>query len=309
MKKLVTILMFFVSFNLYSQNTVPDSLLGWNSNGNFALQFNNSIFSNWAKGGESTIATSFLFDYELDYVAKKYIFENTLNLGYALIYSDEFDIRKTDDKIDFISKYGLNLTDKLNATALLNFKTQFAEGFKYPNDSTVISNFLAPGYLNLSIGIDYKPKKDVSMFFTPLSGRIIFVFDQDLADAGQYGVKKAVRDSLDHITTEGENIKYEFGANMVTKYKTKLFENTSFNSKLELFMNYTDQIAENRANIDVNWESTINLKINSWLSVNMFFHLLYDHDILVPLDKNNPDKKGRRLQYKNTNGLAISVKF
>lgn len=309
MKKLITLLLFFVSFNLYSQNPIPDSLLGWKSNGNFALQFNNSIFSNWAKGGESTIATSFLFDYELDYVAKKSIFENTLNLGYALIYSDEFDIRKTDDKIDFISKYGLNLTNQLNATALLNFKTQFAEGFKYPNDSTVISNFLAPGYLNLSIGIDYKPKKNVSVFFTPMSGRVIFVFDQDLADAGQYGVKKAISDSLGNITTEGENIKYEFGANMVTKYKTKLFENTSFSSKLELFMNYTDQIAENRANIDVNWESTINMKINSWLSVNMFFHLLYDHDILVPLDKNKPEKKGRRLQYKNTNGLAISVNF
>jgi len=310
MKKLLPILLVFFVYNLSAQESKIDSTLGWNINGDGALQFNNAIFSNWSKGGENSIAGSIVSNILANYKGSDFTFENSFAFGYGLIYSDEYNTRKTDDKLDFNSKFGLNLTDELNASVLLNFNTQFAVGYKYPNDSTVISNFMAPGYLNLSAGLDYKPGNDLSIFLTPVSGRITFVMDQSLADVGQYGVKAKVEDTDGNIISKGENIKMEFGANLVVNYKKEIFENVTAQTKYEMFMNYTDENVKNRTNIDVNWETIFNLKINSWLNVNLFFHLLYDNDILVPIkDANNPDRKGRRLQFKNTNGLAISFKF
>ena len=63
-------------------------------------------------------------------------------------------MHKNDDKIDFTSKYGYKTSKNWNIASLVNFKSQFTKGYNYPNDSTVISNFLAPAYiLNLpSIG-------------------------------------------------------------------------------------------------------------------------------------------------------------
>lgn len=91
-------------------------------------------------------------------------------------------------------------------------------------------------------------------------------------------------------------------------------KNITFKSKLNLFNNYTDPVAENRANIDVNWENSLNLTVNEYITVNIYSQMIYDHDILIQLFKDVDgvevsDGVGRRLQIKQTLGLGFSYKF
>jgi|GEM_PF-2586354 len=67
--------------------------------------------------------------------------------------------------------------------------------------------------------------------------------------------------------------------------------------------NYLDQ----PENIDVNWDLALNMKINDFLSANFQSTLIYDHDILLPVD--NEGTKGRRIQLKQLPGVGLSYNF
>jgi hypothetical protein len=54
------------------------------------------------------------------------------------------------------------------------------------------------------------------------------------------------------------------------------------------------------------------MKVNEYLSANFVTNLIYDDDILIPLDRNGDgiiDGKGRRIQLKQMFGAGLSVKF
>jgi len=91
---------------------------------------------------------------------------------------------KTDDKIDFLSKYGRKAFTNFYYTALVNFKTQFSPGYIYPNDSTKISNFLAPAYMLAAVGLNYQPNSYFNAFLAPFTGKLTIVNDEVLSAAG-----------------------------------------------------------------------------------------------------------------------------
>lgn len=76
----------------------------------------------------------------------------------------------------------------------------------------VISDFLAPAYLSLALGLDYKPSDWLSVFLSPATGRATFVNNQMLANDGQFGVTAAVRDANGAIIEPGKKMRLEFGA-------------------------------------------------------------------------------------------------
>jgi len=81
-----------------------------------------------------------------------------------------------------------------------------------------------------------------------------------------------------------------------------IMENVSFNTKLELFSNYLEETE----NIDVNWETKIEMKINKFLSASIVTNLIYDHDIIIA-DKDG--HIGPRTQFKEVLGIGFSYKF
>ena len=56
------------------------------------------------------------------------------------------------------------------------------------NQENYISKFMAPGYLMVSLGIDWKPKEYFSIMISPLTSKITFVNDDQLAAIGAFGV-------------------------------------------------------------------------------------------------------------------------
>ena len=312
--------MFFVSYStqLIGQNRenreeVKDKLSGdgtaakdtsyWDKGGLISLTFSQVSLTNWAGGGQSSISSNGLLKLYANRVKGKNSWENALELGYGFI-NQNGDYIKTDDRMDLTSKFGRQASEHWFYSALLNFRSQFDVGYKDNDpDSAVISNFLAPAYLILAIGMDYKPNKNFSVFISPATAKFTFMGDQDLADQGAFGVEAAEYDTAGNKIKDGEQIRTEIGGFLRMLYnQPEVFKNVGFQTKLELFSGYLD----NPANIDVFWETIIDMKINDFLSANITTTLIYDDDIDIEFDDGT---KGPRTQFKEVFGLGIAYKF
>ena len=198
--------------------------------------------------------------------------------------------RKNDDRFDILSKYGHALGNKLSLSTLFNFRSQFLRGYSFTDSSkNFISTFLAPGYLLLSVGLDYKPIKNLSIFFSPVTARWIFVKDTALSNKGLYGVKK------------GEKSALEFGGFASISYIKEFNKNITYKGRLDLFSNYR----YNPQNIDINLSNSVNAKISKKLAVNYTLDLIYDDDVRL-FGKN---KRSAGLQVKSLLGIGLLLKF
>lgn len=291
-----------------------DSIIGWKTGGVGAANVSQTSLTNWSAGGQNSVSINTSFSLFANYKKKKNVLDNSLDLGYGLLKQGDYKkFMKTDDKIDLLSKYGYNAFDGWFYAGMVNFKTQMRPGYNYPNDSVKISDFLAPAYMLSALGMDYKPNDYFSAFLAPVTYKLTMVRNQDLADAGSYGVKAAVFDDMGNILQHGEFYRSEIGGYVRLIYsrkdfKAELLKNVAFTTKLDLFSNYQ----HNPQNIDVSWETIIALKVNKFLSVNLNTHLLYDDDVRIAIDSNKDgisDKEGPRVQFKEILGLGISYKF
>jgi hypothetical protein len=290
-----------VEKNLRTQTA--DTLQGWKKGGVIAVNLAQTSLTNWAAGGQNSFAVNGIFSAFANYKRNKSVWDNSLDIGYGLLKQGKNSpYMKTDDKIDFLSKYGYEAFKNSYYAALINFKTQMAPGYNYPNDTVKISNLFAPAYLLVALGLDYKPNGYFSAFIAPLTAKFTFVNDKLLSDAGAFGV------------TPGEKIRSEFGGYIRVIYskndfKNEILKNVSFTTKIDLFSNYLDK----PQNIDVNWETLIAMKVNKYLSFNFNTDLIYDDNTKIKVDRNNDGildaYPGSRVQFKEILGVGFSYNF
>ena len=285
---------------LRTQNA--DTTLGWKSGGVIGITVAQTSLTNWAAGGQNSVAANGILSLFANYRNKKSVWDNSLDIGYGLLKQGQDEsFRKTDDKIDFLSKYGQEAFKNFYYAAMLNFKTQMSPGYKYPNTTDKISDLFSPAYLVGALGMDYKPGGYFSAFFAPVTAKITFVTDEALSAAGAFGVDP------------GKKSKSEFGGYLRIIYsrndfKSDFLKNISFTSKMDLFSNYLDK----PQNIDVNWETLIVMKVNKYISVNLNTQLIYDDNVKISFDNNGDgiiDEKGSRVQFKEIFGVGFSYKF
>jgi hypothetical protein len=263
----------------------------WDLGGVTSLTFSQTNFKYWAAGGDNSTAINGLFNAHANYKKDNQSWQNTLDLGYGTQKTRNLPFRKTDDKIDFASKYGYKAFNKFYFSGLINFKSQFTQGFEYLDngDSNLTSNFLAPGYLLYSIGIDYLPNKEFSIYYSPLTGKTTFVMDDSLSAKGAFGVDT------------GKTIRYEFGAYIKMEMNKKITDNLTLTSKLGLFSNYI----KNPQNIDVNFDLLASYKIAKFFTINFQVQSIYDDDILILVDPAT-GRQGKRLQIKQIVGIGFA---
>lgn len=271
----------------------PDTVKHWKAGGNGAFNFSQVSLSNWSGGGENSVSGTFLFNAFLNYKKDKSAWENTLDLGYGLTQQGDENLVKTEDRIQIVSKYGLQASENWFYTALADFKTQMDLGYKDPPENTIMtSKFMSPAYLLLSLGMDYKPNDNFSMYLSPLTSKMTIVHDARLSEQGAYGVEP------------GKNLRSEFGASLKSIYKKEnLVENVDFKTRLDLFSN----IGDHPERIDVEWETKFDFRVNSFLSASLGTTLLYDHDIKY-VDADGVEH-GPRIQFKQLFGFGVNYKF
>lgn len=291
-------LIVFCFFSLFAQNE-GDSIKPWRKGVNVSLAFSQTSLSNWTAGGENALAANGFLNVFADYKKGKSLWENRMDLAYGLTKQGDQEIRKNDDKIDLSSKYGYKATRNWYYSTMFNFRTQFANGYDYPEDTSIlVSKFLAPAYISIGLGMDWKPGDCFSLYISPVTTRWVVVNDQDLADAGAFGLEPAVTDN-GTIIQSAKKVKTELGAMVRAEFMKDIVKNVNLKTKVEVFSDYLND----PQNIDVFWDMFLTLKANKWLSATLNTTLIYDHDIMIT-DKDG--NVGPRTQFKEVFGIGIT---
>jgi hypothetical protein len=271
----------------------PDDTLPslWRKGGVFGLNIAQGSLSNWAAGGDNfSLSLNSIFNYYAFYKNGKKSWDNTIDFNLGYVRTTSLGSRKNDDKFDVLSKYGYALTPKLSLAGLFNFRTQFFKGYTYPdNVKTFSSAFLSPAYILLSAGLDYKPTKNLSIFFSPITFRWIIVKDDSLSAKGYYGV------------APGKKSKSEIGAFMSINYLKDFTKNFSYKGRLDLFSNYK----ANPGNIDLYMTNLFSVKISKVIAATWSLDMIYDDDVKL-FGKNN---NSPAMQVKSLVGIGVLVKF
>ena len=290
-------LLLTLSVMLHAQDTLSADTL-WKFTGVTSLNFSQLSLTNWASGGSNSISGNALVKLSPDYDNGTLQWDNDLLLGYGLNKQGNDPVRKSDDQIELSSKLGYRATKNWFYSALMNFKTQFTEGYDEEDEVNrpKISNLLAPGYLTLALGMDYKPNDQFSVLLAPVSGKITFVLDEELSEAGSFGLDP------------GQKVRSEFGANIKAVYKNEILKNVILDTKLELFSNYF----ENPQWVDVNWDLLLTLKVNEYISASIMTQLIFDKDIEFDVDTTGDgvyDSVESRVQFKELLGIGFAYNF
>ena len=174
----------------------------WKTGGLISLAFNQAALSNWSAGGDkSALSLNALGNLYAFYTDGRRSWDNYLNLQYGIANTTSLGTRKTTDIIDLTSKYGYDVGKKWYLTGLFDFRSQFAPGYNYPAQNTKVltSDFMAPAYFLLSLGMDYKPNNSFSLFLSPITARELVVNNDSLASVAAFGVDS------------GKKSRFEFG--------------------------------------------------------------------------------------------------
>ena len=283
-------------------------------NGAYGLNINQLALSNWAAGGENSWSGKAFANFALVYHIRTFEQKLTGNFAFGIARFADRRIEKQDDKIDLTYALTFDSKTQWNLSMVATFNTQFAHGYKYPNDSTLISTFFAPAYLTVSAGYSYKTKGDrFQIFMSPMAGKVTFVMNQELADKGSFGVKKGYYDQ-DSVWIPGENIAPAIGVNVIINYKQPIYKNITYTTMLNTFYNYLERRDDDRLRLDVNWENTFNFTITKYLSTILFVHLKYDHNTTFPIYETHDGVETQvgskpKLQFKESLGIAFVHKF
>lgn len=277
---------------MFSQsNDIPEK---WKNSGNALFLVNQSSFSNWTSGGQSSISGTLKIDYNFNYSDNGWDWDTKVisNFGLNKISGSDF-LKKTDDRIEINSvlgkKFNNDIIGRWSYSSFFNFQTQFAKGYRFGRDAngnpnrTEKSRFFSPATVQLGVGMYWKKSKDLWVNVAPMTGKLILVnrrFTENLNENETYfGVKK------------GGNSRFELGASIRSYYKSEIFENVTMENRLSLYSDYLDR----PQNIDFDCTFNFIMKVNQYVSTNLIFQFVYD------------DNEIRRVQVREVLGVGLNI--
>ena len=277
---------------MFSQsNDIPEK---WKNSGNALFLVNQSSFSNWTSGGQSSISGTLKIDYNFNYSDNGWDWDTKVisNFGVNKISGSDF-LKKTDDRIEINSvlgkKFNNDIIGRWSYSSFFNFQTQFAKGYRFGRDAngnpnrTEKSRFFSPATVQLGVGMYWKKNKDLWVNLAPMTGKLILVnkrFTENLNENQTYfGVKK------------GGNSRFELGASIRSYYKSEIFENVTMENRLSLYSDYLDR----PQNIDFDCTFNFIMKVNQYVSTNLIFQFVYD------------DNEIRRVQVREVLGVGLNI--
>ena len=277
---------------MFSQsNDIPEK---WKNSGNALFLVNQSSFSNWTSGGQSSISGTLKIDYNFNYSDNGWDWDTKVisNFGLNKISGSDF-LKKTDDRIEINSvlgkKFNNDIIGRWSYSSFFNFQTQFAKGYRFGKDAngnpnrTEKSRFFSPATVQLGVGMYWKKSKDLWVNVAPMTGKLILVnrrFTENLNENQTYfGVKK------------GGNSRFELGASIRSYYKSEIFENVTMENRLSLYSDYLDR----PQNIDFDCTFNFIMKVNQYVSTNLIFQFVYD------------DNEIKRVQVREVLGVGLNI--
>lgn len=234
----------------------------WKKGITATIGFSQLSLTNWAAGGYGQLSLNTFADFYANYSKNKCIWNSEVQLGFGFIESYESGYQKSDDRMIVDSKFGYKAVDKLYLSAVFNFRSQFAKGFKSKTDKTLVSDFFSPANTSLGLGIDYTPTKSISINVAPLTGKIVFVKEPALRK--KYG------------NADDQFARFELGAQIKADAKINV-ENFKVTTSLVLFSDYLDK----PQNIKVNWDTNVSANISKHFKFTLLTSLIYDDNVML----------------------------
>lgn len=271
MKKFLLLLIFSAGIFINAQeeikkdSVVTDTIKHWSVLGKQSLMINQAAFSNWVGGGANNVGWLLGIDYNITYEKDKDLWENLILLNYGQNDTKGLGVRKTQDVINVSTNYGRKVSKSWYLSVGAGVQSQFTVGYEDGNnpEAKKISNFMAPGYLNLGMGITFRPNDNVNVTLRPSNARWTLVLDRDLQTAGTYGLK-----------ADGDTSLLQYGFLGTALYKFKLMENVNITNTASVFSNYLDHPER----LVLSYGMILNLKVNKFISSNITVDLMYDHN-------------------------------
>ena len=275
----------------------------WRFKTDLSYLLSQGVISNWAKGGENNVSSVLDVESALNYNNKETKVNSSTTARFALglqASGKNADIKKNLDILEVNSKINHKAFGKFDLSGLFQFKTQFLPGYNYPNDSVKVSKFLNPATVIFGYGLEYKPDKNTSISFSPISYKGTFVPDTSINQT-KFGIPADKRS------------KSELGAYLTVKSKLVLFDKVDMTNRIQLFSNFISK----PQNVDVEWEMIATTSLNWFTDLRLNVHLIYDDNTLLPvfedgepvLGTDGKQKKAPMVQFKELLGVSFIFKF
>jgi len=282
MRKILFLLSLFFFSSFYAQQKKKDtvSVPTWKIHGRFTFIFNQSSFTNWNSGGENTIAGNLNVNYDFNYKKQYVNWDTRILTGYGLSYLSEKGYRKTNDRLEVNSLFGIRSREKnWFFSNFINFKTQYSRGYNYKKTSQeLVSAFFSPAYLSLGPGALWKKSDNLHLNIAPGTARFTFVND---FFSGRFGVE------------EGKNVAFSLGFNLSGYYKLNIMENIEMENILMMYSDYLDK----PKNIDMEYQVNVRFKVNKFIKMHLTAHTILD------------DNTSGNAQFRELFGLGLNYSF
>lgn len=269
--------------------------LPWTLFGTGTIGFSQTSLTNWAKGGESALSLLMIEKYVANYSKKNLKWENLMEFRLGFFSSKSRGLEKNDDKLEIQSRVGYSAFKKWYYSGETNFRTQVARGYKFPDKVKPISSFMAPAYLTFSIGMDYKPNKNFSLFLSPITSKTTFVKDTTLINPRNFGL------------APGKTRLWEPGFIAKANWHCHIAENMNYDIRAEVFNDYRYTLQK----FNIDWEQSLVMDVNRHISTRIMSQLIYDYNVKFPIK----DASGKQIaqeakwQFKELFTLGFNYKF
>jgi len=262
----IILTLFFVSEVKADDSMPPDTLSGWGLNWVASLNGSQATYSNWSRGGVSSMSLTSMSAITMFYRKDEFAYEFRVDTRYGQARIQDEGIRKTDDRMVLRNRFLYDISDgdtEFRLFANINFESQFSPGYNYgggPDGEDILrSDFMSPAYFTQNAGLAYYPQ-DLFSVDAGLGLKQTVVLDTTLST--RYGVD------------EGHRFKSESGFTIGVDYEREIMEDVIYEGHLSTFTNLVRPIRRT----DIFFSNKITGKVNNHINVQFRFELIYDDD-------------------------------
>jgi hypothetical protein len=250
----------------------PDSTSNWKKKFVFNFNVNQASFSdNWKAGGVNSIGLNGLLNYKANYQKDRSSWDNEIDMLYGFINNNGQGFRKTIDRLYLDTKYGYKLSKNWDVFTSLNFLSQFSKGYSYDSDnnSTLISDFMAPAFITSAWGLEYKPVEYFKVRLSPFAPRVTIVRNNE-------GRFDAVSPEAPYGVNVGDETRFEWLAfQAVAEFDKDIATNLNLKWRYVMYANYETLDLKT---IDHRLDLMFNARVNRFITVGLGGILIYDFD-------------------------------
>lgn len=226
-------------------------------------------YDNWSSGGNNNFSARAYADLEHNYDDGKFSVKSTLGTAFTMTMSEaDKKLQKSEDYLNITTTPSWKIGKHFQFSGNATLRTQWANSFR--QDSILISSFMAPGNLNLSLGITYKPSSNLEIYLSPVAGSFQMVLNKKLADKGGLGLDR------------GQQFKAQLGMTGRIKYNTPIYKDRiTYETTIQSNWQYSLVIP------DLWWENKVNFKFTRLFGANFYMLVKYNDQLSTPRASEN----------------------